>query len=64
MAEKKTYKIELTKTEIKQLLNALRGWCSQLYDVYKIGKKKANNPYRKAYGDLKKLENFFSDVIR
>lgn len=52
-------KYEITETERKHIINALRGWSSRLYEVYKLDKKKQNNPYVKAYGELKRLEKFF-----
>lgn len=52
-------KYEITDTEIKHIINALRGWSGYLYEVYKLDKKKSNNPYIKAYGELKRLEKFF-----
>ena len=52
-------KYEITDTERKHIINALRGWSSRLYEVYKLDKKKQNNPYVKAYGELKRLEKFF-----
>lgn len=44
-------KYEITETERKHIINALRGWSSRLYEVYKLDKKKQNNPYVKAYGE-------------
>lgn len=52
-------KYEITDTERKHIINALRGWSGRLYEVYKLDKKKQNNPYVKAYGELKRLEKFF-----
>lgn len=62
MAEKKI-KIEITDHERKNILNALRGWSSRLYEVYKLDKKSAKkNKYVMAYGELKELERFFSSL--
>lgn len=59
---KKTFKIEITDKERKNILNALRGWSSRLYEVYKLDKKKASNKYVMAYGELKELEKFFMSL--
>ena len=37
----KNFKIEKREKERKNILNALRGWSSRLYEVYKLDKKKA-----------------------
>ena len=58
------FKIELSRDEIKNILNALRGWKKKLYQYYNIDKKKASkNPYVKAYGQYVKLEDFFENVL-
>lgn len=62
MPKEKTFKIELTDHEIKNILNSLRGWSSRLYEVYKLGKKKASNKYLAAYGEIKDLEKFFAGL--
>ena len=61
MAEKK-FKIEISDKERKNILNALRGWSSRLYEVYKLDKKKASNKYVMAYVDIKELEKFFMSL--
>lgn len=58
----KNFKIEITDKERKNILNALRGWSSRLYEVYKLDKKKESNKYVMAYGDLKELEKFFMSL--
>ena len=56
-------KIEITDHERKNILNALRGWSTRLYEVYKLDKKSAKkNKYVMDYGDIKELERFFSGL--
>lgn len=56
-------KIEITDHERKNILNALRGWSDCLYEFYKLDKKSAKkNKYSLAYGEIKKLESFFSGL--